>query len=550
MADLMGQSIMTYSILILLCIGMTICTYCVIMSLIGSIDLSTSCIKEEANKKKVADTCNKNCQCENGACGRESAKAGTPVTCCKSGKSENVISAGALDFCTEMPDGEQCWLDTNCASGRCINNGDILLPGTKIGTCGKAEVGGKCTLDDDCKNGACGRESADDNVPKVCCKSGAVDRSLANQKDYCTQMPDGARCWVNKNCASGRCINNGPMGLEGTERGTCGQAEVGAKCTYNADCKNNACGRESAKADTPKTCCKVGPTHAANGSIDYCSGMPDDEVCFLDDNCASGYCRNNGTIPGTERGICGKLKDGESCTVSRACLSGLCRANGIAGGGDGKCGLGQDGEVCMLDTDCVSKYCRGNSSGLGRGVCGKLKDGEACTISSDCLSERCRANGIAGGGEGKCGLGQDGEVCMLDADCKTGHCRDNGFPAGTERGVCGLGKGGEVCRFDNDCVDKICLDNYSGMARGKCAILKEVNQSCSGDSDCRNKACGRNAGVESPLICCPGSQKSFISPSGFYYCENNLERGQVCSSNKQCKTGHCSSGFTGNGVCD
>lgn len=73
----------------------------------------------------------------------------------------------------------------------------------------------ECKSNSECSNKACGRVTAADNAPLVCCKSGALD--LYAGYDYCTQMPSGSICWSDAMCASGGCKNN----AGGLKKGVC-----------------------------------------------------------------------------------------------------------------------------------------------------------------------------------------------------------------------------------------------------------------------------------------------------------------------------------------
>lgn len=80
----------------------------------------------------------------------------------------------------------------------------------------------ECSHNNECKNNACGRITAADNAPLVCCKSNHLDSYWGY--DYCTQMPDGSICWSDAMCAAGYCKNN----AGGTKKGICGR-EVNSK---------------------------------------------------------------------------------------------------------------------------------------------------------------------------------------------------------------------------------------------------------------------------------------------------------------------------------
>lgn len=161
----------------------------------------------------------------------------------------------------------------------------------------KLAVGESCEVDDDCGNDACGRQTAAEGAGKVCCASGDA-KSYAGY-DYCTQMTDGARCWSDAQCNSGLCEGN----AGGTARGTCAAArkEVGAACEANKECANDACARESAEDNAPKTCCKSG-SYSTYAGYDYCSNMANGTTCWSDAMCASGNCKGN--MSGLKKGIC------------------------------------------------------------------------------------------------------------------------------------------------------------------------------------------------------------------------------------------------------
>ena len=68
-----------------------------------------------------------------------------------------------------------------------------------------------CESNSDCDNKACGRITATKNAAKQCCPSGNIKHYMGY--DYCSQMPDGSRCWKDSMCMSGNC--------QGFGRGTC-----------------------------------------------------------------------------------------------------------------------------------------------------------------------------------------------------------------------------------------------------------------------------------------------------------------------------------------
>jgi hypothetical protein len=73
----------------------------------------------------------------------------------------------------------------------------------------------RCNNNNDCMSRACGRISAADNAPLVCC---AYNVNYWGY-DYCGGMPDGSICWADTMCATGYCRNN----AGGLKKGICGR---------------------------------------------------------------------------------------------------------------------------------------------------------------------------------------------------------------------------------------------------------------------------------------------------------------------------------------
>lgn len=80
---------------------------------------------------------------------------------------------------------------------------------------GGLPVGSFCDYDSDCSNGACGRQTANDGAPLICCPSNQT--TTYDAYDYCTQMGRGDICWSDAMCASGNCAGN----AGGLQKGVC-----------------------------------------------------------------------------------------------------------------------------------------------------------------------------------------------------------------------------------------------------------------------------------------------------------------------------------------
>ena len=386
------------------------------------------------------------------------------------------------------------------------------------------EVSVECSKNCDCKNGACGRASAADGILTKCCKTGKVI-SYAGY-DYCSDMEDNSVCWSNAMCATGFCRDNGG----GTRKGRCGKGNMGDSCGINNDCVNGACGRESAADSTSLTCCKSGAVTLFDG-FDYCKGMPDETVCWSNDMCASGFCRDNGG--GTRKGKCGKGPVGADCGVNSDCVNGTCgresaddgakltccKAGGlVTHSGFDYCKNMPDNSVCWSDSMCASGWCKDNASGTIKGKCTANKNiNDPCTVKSDCKNSACGRETAADSAPLKCcpsnkttGYGgfeyctnmPDNSVCWSNAMCDSNYCRDNGN--GTRKGKCGKGNIGEPCGVNNDC---------------------------------KNSACGRESAAEhAPLTCCKsGGTKTY---AGFDYCSDMPENSD-CWSDEMCASRFC-----------
>jgi len=158
--------------------------------------------------KEELQPCTSNDECKNGACGRIDAASGALV-CCPSG---SIVTYAGYDYCTQIPAGGVCWSDVMCASGYCQDNNGGLQKGRCVE---KGAAGQPCTSNSDCKNNTCGRQTAADGAPLVCCPSG--DTRTYGGYDYCSNMPNGSTCWSDAMCASDYCGGN----AGGLQRGTC-----------------------------------------------------------------------------------------------------------------------------------------------------------------------------------------------------------------------------------------------------------------------------------------------------------------------------------------
>lgn len=96
-----------------------------------------------------------------------------------------------------------------------IITGLLVWLGNSNKTISRSPNGSPCNQNNDCQNNACGRQTAANDAPLICCPSGSTDRYGNN--NYCTQMSNGSECWFDSMCASGYCQGSN----SGLQKGIC-----------------------------------------------------------------------------------------------------------------------------------------------------------------------------------------------------------------------------------------------------------------------------------------------------------------------------------------
>ncbi len=128
------------------------------------------------------------------------------------------LSSGARSIMTNTPaDAAAAFREAGIALSHV---GDFPPPATNDKLFdGLLDDGAECKDDDKCRSGACARKTAADGEKTKCCKQGEskVRYPKVAGFDYCTGMPDGAVCWLDKMCKSKSCKGNSL----GTSKGKC-----------------------------------------------------------------------------------------------------------------------------------------------------------------------------------------------------------------------------------------------------------------------------------------------------------------------------------------
>jgi hypothetical protein len=294
----------------------------------------------------------------------------------------------------------------------------------------------RCHDDSDCTLGTCREES----VGKICI--------------------DTLSCSENGHCGAGFECRMDPKATSPTT-GACSSRKQGSVCYMDSDCAYGRC------------------------SGNRCNGGLEGETCTTSSQCQSGICRTGSTSTGS----CVSGKPGTSCTEDAQCLSGLHCGGGTCASGsvgqpcetDGECDSkicalslcrgGEPGSMCETDSDCLKGLCAGSyctsgsvnapcyeaadcKTGLrcARQVCTDGTKGSPCSADTDCSTIGCV--------RGACSDGTNGSVCDADDECQSKRCAD---PAGADPGECTSGAKGARCISASDCVSNSCT------AAGSCA---------------------------------------------------------------------------------
>ncbi len=273
----------------------------------------------------------------------------------------------------------RCTQDGQCGINQQCRNGDCVTPCRTDAQCPTGELcengvcrDPACDTDSDCASGMCqgGRctdpecQGDQDCDPGEFCRNNRCRATCASDRDcpggqcvrgVCGRREDD-RCTVNDECAAGLCLN-----------GRCAPCQSHVQCgpgrlCIDGVCAGSVCGngiREGAEV------CDDGNSLETDGCSRDCR-RTDGAECTLDDQCASGVCRDGTCRPCVEDGQCGGglCQDGR-CTGGRLC------GNGVREGRE-ECDdrNARDGDGCAAD--CL----------LERGTCG---DGIVQTL----LDEQC-----------------------------------------------------------------------------------------------------------------------------------------------------------------
>ena len=227
------------------------------------------------------------------------------------------------------------------------------------------------------------------------------------------------------------------------------------------------------------------------------------------------------------------LKPGDSCSLDMLCANGACgRATAedgattvccVSGATTGYAGFNYctqmpSNSVCWFDAQCATGYCSANAGGTVKGYCaGDFKAGDSCHWDNDCANKACGRPTAADDAE---------QIC-----CPSGESKNYaGF------GYCTQMPSNSVCWSDAQCAGGYCKGNAGGLKKGVCTN-SAAGTACDSNTDCANKACGRQTADDGAVTtCCPSGKSAPYA--GYDYCLD-MPSGSTCWSDAQCASDYC-----------
>ena len=466
--------------------------------------------------------------CANRRCGKATYATAAELVCCPSRDSiYGALGGSVYDFCTGQAVGSNCFDNSLCASGVCVDGecvAELLADGEP---CQEGDGA-------DCENGVCGKATYDRAAALVCCPSGNGIYGTLGSSEYifCAGQAVGSNCFRNSLCTSGVCVDGKCMA---------GLLADGEPCQEGdwVDCKNRLCGKATYDRAAAMVCCPSGDgIYGALGLSSYyfCAGQAVGSNCFDNSLCTSGVCVDG-------KCVAEPLADGEACPE-----------------GDGAdCENGHCGKA-TYDRAAALVCCPSRDSIYGT-LGGSVYD--FCTgqaVGSNCFDNSLCASGVCVDGECVAELLADGEPCQEGdgADCENGVCGKATYDRAAALVCCPSGDqiygtlGGSVYDFcTGQAVGSNCFDNSlcaSGVCvDGKCVAEKLADgEPCpEGDwDDCKNGLCGKATyDRAAAMVCCPSGDGIYgaLGLSSYYFCAGQAV-GSNCFDSSLCASGVCVDG--------
>jgi hypothetical protein len=495
-------------------------------------------------------------------------------------KYDSVCYEGICIHYSQHPTGAPCENDYDCASHLCL---DLVCTD-------RVEPGDPCTRDEVCTessgichtDGLCGLPNGEVCWGNSMCRSGRCPGNTTCQDP----LQDGEPCTANDQCLSydcivGFCHTPGDVGTPCTVHEHCdrrrfcdpitstcqGQAYPGEPCVVDEGCRLEVCDEVAGLCGEPAgvACTSDNNCHGyCDATTSLCADLlPDGGDCDRDEMCIN-YCAYSSCVTlkpwgvecltgeECEGGMCSKQYTRWRCHGPGECFAHEhCQEGDYCNEDDGSPYLcapqKQDGELCDEDAECVhycySRYCRE-----------KKPDGADCETDEECQGGLCTDWGDCSRvglcwSDEDCEEGQfcdrtlwdpmcsdpkpDGSACEGDEYCQSGWCAPMSDICGTQPGL-GDPCSSWECPMYAYCLNGTCTTRK--MPGAACDPSFYDDAECLAPSICRDGKC-----VTMPLDCYPGeagemctflmvcSEDSYCDLLDNFTCKKRSKAGQECT---------------------
>jgi len=567
--------------------------------------------------------CISDAQCLSGACA-EGYCCNTRCSSLGTGTCMSCSLPGHEGTCTPVPLGgtdpggrctptarTTCGLSGTCdGTGKCADwdpstvcSAQICASGT-LTSSATCDGGGKCTA---AIPRSCGNYTCNGNVCRTTCTpaTGATDCAPGitcnSTGNTCgTVSPNGTKCLVDKECASGACVQGtgvdkiccatacpadsasapscftGMCVATGAGAGLCAQKGAGAACGAPGSCAGS-------KATSPRACNAAGTCGAA-----VVSTCPAADLCHSASTCTGGVCSAASNLAdGTP------CNDNTVCDGAETCVGGVCTSGvGLTCASTNPCQMAScdpvkgcvttsvvdgtgcnDGKSCTVGDKCTGGTCAGTVScddgnPCTADACGQdgtcthmpVMNGSGCSDGNACNgSETCQAGACTAGTPVTC-TAKDACHPAGICDKSTGACSSPLAPVGTPCDDGNLCTTGETCGATGTCgggTATVCLAPANAChlvgvctpATGICSTLvaakgapcEDGNKCTMGDTCDGAGACTAGTSVVCPTDAChlPGTCEPATGCSAPPGNDGATCDGPTCVGSGICMAGTC-----------
>jgi hypothetical protein len=453
-----------------------------------------------------------------------------------------------------------CTADAQCASGKCINNGQNCPTPVCSGS-GAADTG-YCTI--------AGEPTTTCTNNNQCIQNGGSQTETCQTVKVC--LPIGADvCHHDIDCPSGKCVSSasnghcggllqGPCSGSGTaDSASCQVAGAPATCTTNGQCTQllgtvvESCSSE--KLCEPAPCSGTNPCPNGRTCVGGVCTCGNDNDCPGTANCVTtspscpvpvcsgtGTADSAGCVPVATAATCPSScgTSGLETCVAATGATPLCPIAGHV------CGSGSTAScLCATNSDCASGQCINSASncpnpllctgiGTGDGASCVPVTGSVCTTVADCPNVSATADTV---------------TCLRPKSCAPVACTGfgNNCPGTTQ---CGGNNTVCQCMNDTDCPSGKCVpsksnnDCKSWQGNGSCSgsgaadssscQLSGAPTTCTLTTECGNGETCAAGGVNPTLGQCSKACTTTTQCTGHETCNTTTDECSGCTQNSNC----------------